>query len=122
MQLGIKVIKWYRGPPVGKHIRQLKLSDDYSAITWQSKGAKRKLTLSEIDEVVKGLSNFSKDVKNPTQLDMSFTVHVNAGKDLEVYANAAVKERDRHPKNFGVLLFSVDTGHHLNKDQLSSPT
>ena len=86
-QRGIKVIKWYRGPPVGKHIRQLKLSDDYSAITWQSKGAKRKLTLSEIDEVVKGLSNFSKDVKNPTQLDMSFTVHVNAGKDLEVTAS-----------------------------------
>ena len=90
-QRGIKVMKWVRGPPVGRHIRQLKITDDYSAITWQSKGQDRVLKISEIVKVAKGLSNFSKDAKNPAELEMSFTVHANNAKDLEV---TAVKTQD----------------------------
>eukprot|EP00943_MAST-04B_sp_MAST-4B-sp1_P004174 g4174.t1 len=90
-QRGIKVMKWVRGPPVSRHIRQLKITDDYSAITWQSKGQDRVLKISEIVKVAKGLSNFSKDAKNPAELEMSFTVHANNTKDLEV---TAVKTQD----------------------------
>ena len=91
LQRGIKVYKWFRGPPVGRHIRQLKISADYTSLVWQSKGQERALKLSEVEKLTKGLSSFSKDVKKASELDMSFTVHTTTSKDLEV---TAVKSQD----------------------------
>ena len=91
LQRGIKVYKWFRGPPVGRHIRQLKISADYTSLVWQSKGQERALKLSEVEKLAKGLSSFSKDVKKASELDMSFTVHTTTSKDLEV---TAVKSQD----------------------------
>ena len=50
LQRGIKVYKWFRGPPVGRHIRQLKISADYTSLVWQSKGQERALKLSEVEK------------------------------------------------------------------------
>ena len=90
LQRGIKVYKWFRGPPVGRHIRQLKISADYTSLVWQSKGQERAL-VERGRKTDKGLSSFSKDVKKASELDMSFTVHTTTSKDLEV---TAVKSQD----------------------------